>query len=113
MGQNMAEASASPSATHSKALQAGLQLVAKHLSATSLDALAEAIAKDDSQVSRIRSGQLGACINDVVRLLYAAGLKTVPLDRVCVDRARYEAMVTMASAAMADEQTVRRLTWDE
>lgn len=105
--------SAEAVATASKRLQGSLQLVAMALSSTSLDVLAAAIGKDDTQTSRIRSGQLGATIPDVVKLLHAAGLKTVSADKVCVDRARYEAMVTMASAAMSDEQTVRRLTWDE
>ena len=98
---------------HSKRLQASLQTVAQALASTSLDALATAIGKDDTQASRIRSGQLGATVQDLVKLLHAAGLKCVGLEKVCVDRARYEAMVTMATAAMSDEQTVRRLTWDE
>ena len=109
----MAQLSPDLLATASKRLQGSLQLVATALATTSLEALAAAIGKDDTQASRIRSGQLGATVQDMVRLLHAAGLKCVASDRVCVDRARYEAMVTMASAAMSDEQTVRRLTWDE
>jgi hypothetical protein len=108
----MTPVSEDPAADASKRLQAGLQLVAKALASTSLDVLAEAISKDDTQVSRIRSGQLGATIADVVRLMNAAGLKIVPADRVCVARDKYEAMVTIASAAMSDAATVRRLTWE-
>ena len=109
----MAALSPESAAIDSKRLQASLQLVATALAATSLDTLAKSIAKDDTQTSRIRSGELGAKVADVVKLLHAAGIKVVPSDRVCVDRSRYEAMVTMATAAMSDEQTVRRLTWDE
>lgn len=90
-----------------------MQSVATALSKTPLDVLARAISKDDSQTSRIRSGQLGATTPDLIRLLHAAGLKVVSADKVCVDRAKYEAMVTIASAAMACPETARRLTWDE
>jgi len=93
--------------------QAALRVVASALAATSLDVLAAAIGKDESTVCRIRSEEAKVSVSDAVRLLYAAGKKVVNADKVCVDRARYEAMVTMASAAMSDEQTVRRLTWDE
>ena len=94
-------------------LAASLKLVSTALSGTSLDALSEAVSLDDTQVSKIRSGQLGAKVHEVIRLLIAAGLKVVSAEKICVDRARYEAIVTMATAAMADAQTVRRLTWDE
>ncbi len=102
------------SAMTSKALQSGLQLIAKCLSGTALETLAAAIGKDDTtQVSRIRSGQLGAQVSDVARMLYAAGLKVVPVDRVCVDRATYEAMSTIAAKAMSNPEISRKLTWDE
>lgn len=97
----------------SKRLQDSLQTVASALAQTSLDTLASAIGKDDTQTSRIRSGQLGATVQDVVRMLHAAGLKCVGLGKICVDRSMYEAMVTVNAKAMSDEQTVRRLTWDE
>lgn len=109
----MAALSPDPTAMNSKRLQACLQLVETSLSGTSLDVLSKATELDDTQVSKIRSGQLGAKVREVVKMLNAAGLKVVSADKVCVDRSRYEAMVTMASAAMSDEQTVRRLTWDE
>lgn len=109
----MDEASVGPNASASKTLQAGLQRVEQALASTSLDTLASAIGKDDTQVCKIRSGELGAKVKDVIRLLHAAGLKVVPADRVCVQREKYEAMVTIAAAAMADPATARRLTWDE
>lgn len=109
----MAELSPDQAATASNALQGGLRAVAAALSAAPLDRLASAIGKDDSTVCRIRSEEAKVTISDALRLIYAAGYKAVPIGKVCVDRSRYEAMVTIASAAMVDEQTARRLTWDE
>ena len=109
----MQASSVGPEATSSKSLQDGLNRVETALAGTSLEVLAQAIGKDDSQVCKIRSGELGAKVRDVVKLLHAAGLKVVPTDRVCVKREKYEAMVTIAAAAMADPATARRLTYDE
>lgn len=88
-------------------------MIAKQLASTPLDALGVAIGKDDTQLSRIRSGQLGATVQDVARLLYAAGLKVVPVDRVCVDGATYQAMATIAAKAMGNAEIAQRLTWDD
>jgi methylphosphotriester-DNA--protein-cysteine methyltransferase len=94
-------------------LEAGMRLISQALSRTSLDALASAIGKDDSQASRIRSGQLGATVQDVARMLYASGLKVVSADRVCVHQPTYQAMATIAARAMADQEIAQRLTWDD
>lgn len=94
-------------------LQAGLRLIAASLGGASLETLAQAIGRDDTQVCRIRSGQLGATVQDVARLLYAAGLKVVPADRVCVDGPTYQALSTIAARAMANEEFARRLVWDD
>ena len=110
---SMTAVSALGDANTSNRLQAGLQLLAKQLSSTPLDTLAGAIDKDDTQVSRIRSGQLGATVQDVARLMYAAGLKIVPVDRVCVDGATYQAMATIAAKAMGNADIAKRLTWDD
>lgn len=104
---------ATPDASASKRTQVCLRAVAQALAATPLETLAEAVGKDDSTLSRVRSEDARVSIGDAVRLICAAGLKVVSADKVCVDRRRYEAMVTIASAAMADQQTARRLTWDE
>lgn len=109
----MPEASSPTSATPSNRVQLGLQLVATKLAGTHLDELAAAIGKDDTQASRIRSGHTGASVTDVVRLLYAAGLKVVSADRVCVDGATYQAMTTIASRAMADQRIAQQLIWDD
>jgi enolase len=110
---SMSPVSEGEAATSSNRLRAGLQLVETALSQTSLDVLSTAIDKDDTQVCKIRSGQIGAQIKDVVKLLHAAGLKVVPADRICVARDKFQAMVTIASAAMSCPDTVKKLTWDE
>lgn len=98
---------------HEQRLEAGLRLISQKLGSTSLETLAHAIGRDDSQVSRIRSGQLGATVHDVAKMLYAAGLKVVPADRVCVDGATYQAMATIAARAMANEEIAQKLTWGD
>lgn len=110
---SMTASSTDPGASASNTLQAGLKLVATRLADTPLDALAHAVAKDDSQVSRIRSGELGAKAHEVIRLLYAAGLKVVPADRVCVQRETYAAISTIAAKAMANTQIANQLMWDD
>ena len=110
---SMPAVSTTGDANASNRLQVGLQLVAKQLASTHLDALAGAIGKDDTQASRIRSNQLGATVQDAVRLMYAAGLKVVPVDRVCVDGATYQAMATIAAKAMGNAEIAQKLTWDD
>lgn len=109
----MAELSQDLDPIASNRLQAGLQSVATALSRTSLDVLCKAIGKDDTQASRIRSGQIGASVQDVVRLLYAAGLKVVNADRVCIHGPTYQAMATIAARAMANAEIAQKLTWDD
>lgn len=95
------------------AVNAGLRLITSELAKASLDTLARAIQKEESQVSRIRSEEVGAKISDVVRLIYTVGLKVVPADHVTVKRETYEAVATIAMKAMADPQLARRLMLDE
>lgn len=71
--------------------------------------LAQVIGVSETTISRTKTEKL----EDVLMLLYHLGFKVVSQDKVCVERASYDAMVTMARAAMADDATVRRLTWDE
>lgn len=97
----------------SNSLHQGLQAVASALAATPLEKLAKAVGKDDTQVCKIRAGDVGAKVSEVVKLLHAAGLRVVPADSVCVKREKYEAMLTIAVAAMADPETARRITLGE
>lgn len=109
---SMPTSSAPIDAGASKRLQAGLQAVAQALAAASLTALAQAIAKDESTACRIRSEECKVSLSDAVRLLYAAGIKCVPVDRVCVDGATYQALTTIAAKAMARPEVVQQLVWD-
>jgi len=78
----------------------------------SLESISSAIAKDDSTASRVRSGEARLTVGELCDLVDAAGLKLVASDRVCVDRRKYEALATLAAAAMSDEDTVNKLVWE-
>jgi hypothetical protein len=77
-----------------------------------LDQLAQALSKDESTASRVRSGEARLTIGEFCELVDAAALKLVPTSKVCVDRAKYEALATLAAAAMSDKATVQRLVWE-
>lgn len=109
----MSTLSDTTAAMNSNGSQTALRLVAARLNSTALDDLAHAISKSDSVASRIRSGESNVSIEDAVRLLYAAGLKVVPAEKVCVDRAAYEAMATIATRAMANPKIAQQLVWDD
>jgi hypothetical protein len=106
----MTQASADHGAGTSKTAQDSLRLVAQAISRAPLDQLAAAINKDDSTVSRVRSGDAKVSMDDAIRLLHAVGLRVVPIDSVVVNSSKYEAVLTMATAAMADPEIARRLT---
>ena len=109
----MTQGSPHVDATTTNSVQASLRAVAQALATVSLPLLGAAINKDDSTICRVRSGDAKVSIDDAVRLLHAAGLRVVNADKFCVDRVRYEALVTIAAAAMGDPETARRLTLDE
>jgi len=77
-----------------------------------LEAISRAIAKDDSTSSRVRSGDARLTLGELCDLIDAAEMKLVSRDRVCVDRKKYEALATIAAAAMSDEESVNKLVWD-
>lgn len=72
-------------------------------------AIAAAMGASESTVSRLLSEHL----EKFALVLSHAGLKVVPVDRVCVDRGMYEAMTRIASRAMQDAETAQRLVWEE
>lgn len=90
-----------------------LRMLSQRLSKRSLSDLCVALNKDDSTVSRIRSGESKLAIEEFTKLLNFLGLKLVDKDRVCVARATYESLAHIASKAMRDEATARKLMWDE
>ncbi len=69
--------------------------------------LANIYGVSESTVSRWKEG-----IEPVTRMLAQVGLKVVPADHVCVDRASYEAMTLIASRAMANRDIAKKLIWE-
>lgn len=66
------------------------------------DAVASAIGKDVSTVSRIFSEDTGVKLRDIEMFLCALGFKVVPLDAVTVDGTEYHLLVQMAAKFYAD-----------
>lgn len=62
----------------------------------------------EATVSRAKNEKL----DDAVALIYALGFKVVTADRICVERSKYEAVVTLARAAMSCDDTVKKLVWE-
>lgn len=70
--------------------------------------VALALGVSESTISRTKTEKL----EDSIALMYQLGFKVVSGDRVCVDRDKYEAMCTIARAAMSCPVTANRLIWD-
>jgi transcriptional regulator with XRE-family HTH domain len=102
----MAESSQTPSA-HARKLS---QMVMQRIASVKNQAVADAIGKDQSTVSRIVSGETGIKLDDLQPFLAALDLKVVGANQVCVDRDVYESYRTLARAAINDPQ---KLSWDE
>ena len=90
-----------------------LRTLSQRLAKRSLADLCAALNKDDSTASRIRSGESKLTIEEFSKLLQFLGLKLVDTNRVCVARETYESLAHIASKAMRDEATARKLMWDE
>lgn len=73
-------------------------------------ALATAMGVSESTVSRMLAPDH---LDKLALMLARAGLKIVPLERVCVDRQMFDAMSCIASKAMADSSVAQRLTWED
>ena len=73
-------------------------------------ALAAAMGVSESTVSRMLAPDH---LDKLALLLAHAGLKVVPVERICVDPQMYEAMTRIASKAMADTETAQRLVWGD
>lgn len=89
------------------------QALLRSLARLPLEQLAAALAKDESTASRVRSGEARVTLLEFCELVDVAGLKLVSTDKVCVDRQKFEALATLAAAAMSDKDAVRKLIWDE
>lgn len=69
--------------------------------------VAQVLGVSESTISRTKEQ-----LDNALALMYQLGFKVVPEDHVCVQRDRYEAMSTLARAAMACEETSRKLIWE-
>lgn len=101
----MTELSSTPAERSRKAHSAVLQAMQDAGTARNV---AVALGVSESTVSRIKTEKL----EDAIALLYQLGFKVVDASRVCVARDRYEAMVTIAGAAMSCPETARKLIWE-
>jgi hypothetical protein len=70
--------------------------------------LARVLDITESAVSRTKS-ELEQCL----AIIYQLGFKVVPSDKVCVDKAMYESLTTIASKAMANQSIAHQLMWDD
>ena len=102
----MAELSLSPQEKARKAHSAVLQAMQDPGTARNL---AQILGVSESTISRTKTEKL----EDALHLIYQLGFKVVSNDRVCVDRATYSAVSTIARRAMEREDLSRALVWDE
>lgn len=93
----MAEVSTQPSASARKLAQVILQ----RLATVKNQAVAEAIGKDESTISRIVSGESGIKVSDLQSFLAALSLKCVDVNQYCVPKEEYEAYRTLARIEMS------------
>lgn len=89
------------------------QMIVSRLAGASLDTISEAIGKDVSVASRLRSGEARVTFNEALEVIGALGCKCVDMGAVCVRRDRYEAISSIARAALTDQDFSHRLIWDE
>lgn len=68
--------------------------------------VAEAIGKDESNVSRIVSGEIGIKLSDLHSFLDALSLKVVDRNQVCIDVDEYNAMLILTQRAMAAKKPI-------
>lgn len=73
-------------------------------------AIATAMGVSESTVSRLLHPDT---LEKVMSVLAHAGLKVVPVERVCVDPVMYQAMTSIAAKAMSDTTTAQRLVWGD
>ena len=100
-------ASSTPPADRSrKAVKAVLQALAEPGRQV---AIAAAMGVSESTISRLKNDHL----ESFALLLAHAGLKVVPVDRVCVDAQTFEAVSRIAAKAMADQDVARKLMWED
>ncbi len=102
---DMSQVSMTPAERARKSHAVALQRIA----AVGQNTIAGEIGVSPPTVSRFVSEDLErAC-----QVLASAGLKVVPVDRICVDQAMYQAMVTIATGALSSPEAIQKLVWED
>lgn len=79
----------------------------------SVTKIADIVGVDVSAASTVRSEKRNVSFRHALSILEALGFKCVPVDAVCVNRSRYEAIATLVTAAMSDPDISHKLIWDD
>lgn len=81
----------------------------RHISEVGQNKIAEQLGVSPPTVSRFVSEDLErAC-----QILALAGMKVVPIDRVCVKKHMFEAIATLAYGVVDDREMLRKLIWED
>lgn len=73
-----------------------------------LEAIADAVNKDESTACRIRTGEARLTVHEFCALVDAAGKKLVGKGQYCVNKAKFEAVILLLTSSLSDEETVRK-----
>lgn len=73
-----------------------MQAILRAIATVKNQAVADAIGRDDSTVSRIVSGESGVKLDVLQPFLACLGLKVVPFGHICIDAEEWEATRVMA-----------------
>ena len=89
------------------------QVLTTRLAKLKLEAIAQAIQKDDTEACKVRSGERRCSLSEFCALLDLAGLKLVDKSRHCVRADEFEFMRKMTARALANQQVAEQLTFDD
>ena len=85
------------------------QILMQRIAAVKNQAVAQAIRKDESTVSRIISGESGIKLDDLGAFLAALDMKVVGRNQVCVDKDEYLSYRSLAAKYM---EQAPKLDWE-
>ncbi len=89
------------------------QAILRRLARMPLADIANAIDKDESTASRLRSGEARLTVTEFAGLLATIGCKVVDQKKKCVDPEIFESLIHINMRAMRNEHTVRALLTDD
>lgn len=88
-------------------------MLSTRLAKLSLEKIATAIGKDDTEACKVRSGERRCSLSEFCALLDLSGLKLVAKDRFCVKEEEFNFMRKMTARALANEQMAQQLTFED